>query len=42
MFALATRDAVLSPDGLIEDILVPHQAEREGKKVRVEDGKGSR
>jgi hypothetical protein len=33
VFALANRDAVLSPEGLTEDIIVPHVAERESKKV---------
>ena len=33
VFALASRDSVLSAEGLVEDIIVPHVAEREGNKV---------
>ncbi|XP_018022965.1 vacuolar protein sorting-associated protein 52 homolog [Hyalella azteca] len=36
VFALANRDAVLSPEGLTEDIIVPHVAEREGRKLPFE------
>uniref|UniRef100_A0A6A7G1B6 Vacuolar protein sorting-associated protein 52 homolog n=2 Tax=Hirondellea gigas TaxID=1518452 RepID=A0A6A7G1B6_9CRUS len=36
VFALATRDAVLSPDGLMEDIIVPHIAERDGNRYPFE------
>ncbi|KAF2355350.1 Vps52 [Trinorchestia longiramus] len=36
VFALANRDVVLSPEGLTEDIIVPHVAEREGKKFGFE------
>lgn len=35
VFTLGTRDSVLSPSGLIQDIIVPHTAGKGETKVRM-------
>ena len=35
IFTLGSRDTVLTPSGLIQDILVPHTAGKDGTKVCV-------